>query len=50
MVWSLIHGLAQLLISGPLSELGRDPQRVDSLVNQVMEQLGRLLELGPQAG
>ncbi len=45
MVWSLIHGLAQLLVSGPFSKLGRDSRQEDSLVDRVMDQLGRLLEL-----
>ena len=42
--WSLIHGLAQLLISGPLQELGRDPEQAAALIEQVMRKLGGLLE------
>lgn len=42
--WSLVHGLAQLLISGPLRELDRDPEQVGLLVKQVMFKLERLLE------
>lgn len=42
--WSLVHGLAQLLSSGPLRELHRDPEQVGLLVKQVMFKLERLLE------
>ncbi len=42
--WSLIHGLAQLLIGGPLRELGRDPEQAGLLVEQVTLKLERLLE------
>ncbi len=42
--WSLVHGLAQLLISGPLQALNRDPEQVGLLVEQVTIKLERLLK------
>ena len=42
--WSLVHGLAQLLVGGPLQELAKDPAQVGALVKQVTAKLERLLE------
>lgn len=38
-VWSVIHGLAQLLIDSPIKELGHDPVRVNELTEQVLDGL-----------